>query len=150
MFMTRLEKCVILKKMGYTYDANTGKIFGVKGKEIIRKDDKGYICLFKRGFGGSLFGHHFAFYMTYDNVDFIMLDHINRDKSDNRISNLRVLTNQENTWNSDAKGYYWHSLGKKWSAQIHLDYQRIHLGLFDNEEEARNAYLQAKEKYHNI
>ncbi len=150
MFMTRLEKCIILKKMGYTYDPETGKIYGVKGKEIIRKDDKGYICLFKRGFGGSLFGHHFGWYMTYGNVDFELLDHKDTNPSNNRIDNLRILNNQKNTFNSNAKGYYQHNISKKWCSQIMINGIHIHLGSFNTEEEARNAYLQAKKKYHII
>ena len=49
-----------------------------------------------------------------------------------------------------AKGYYWSKNNQKWRAQIYLNKEQIHLGLFKTEQEARNAYLQAKEIYHVI
>lgn len=79
------------------------------------------------------------------------VDHINGNKLDNRKENLRLVTNQENQWNqTKAKGYHWHPTAKKWLAQIGLNKQIIDLGLFDEEEDARNAYLEAKKKYHII
>ena len=42
--MTRLEKCVILKEKGYSYDKKTGKIYGIRGNEIVGKRN-GYIFL---------------------------------------------------------------------------------------------------------
>ena len=140
--MTRLEKCELLKSKGYTYNPETGKIYGVKGKEIIRIDNKGYIIL-----NNHLKAHHFAWYMSYGNVDFEMLDHINRITNDNRISNLRIINNQKNHFNTNAKGYCWNNNANKWQSYICIN-KTIHLGLFDTEEEARQAYLQAKEKYH--
>ena len=79
-----------------------------------------------------------------------LIDHINCDRGDNNISNLRVVTNQQNQFNTRAKGYTWHKTNKKWKAQIQINTKRIHLGHFDTEEEARNAYLEAKKKYHII
>lgn len=145
--MNRLEKCEILKSKGYTYDPDTGKIFGVRGKEIISKNTKGYIQIR----GVLLLGHHFAWYMTYGNVDFEILDHINGDKTDNKIKNLRIVTSQENSFNTNAKGYYYDSNSKrKWKVEIMVNYKKIYLGRFYTEEEARNEYLMAKDKYHNI
>jgi hypothetical protein len=154
--MTRLEKCEILKSKGYTYDPETGKIFGIYGKEIKRIKD-GYIYIKgSKLFDGSVLGHHFAWYMTYGNVDFDRLDHINEEKkgiegrSDNRICNLRIVTNQQNCFNTNAKGYYLHKPSNKWLSHIGINYKQIHLGLFNTEEEARIAYLEAKKKYHII
>ena len=39
---------------------------------------------------------------------------------------------------------------KKWCAQIKINKKKKHIGYFDNEEDARNAYLEAKAKYHVI
>ncbi len=148
--MTRLEKCEILKSKNYTYDPETGKIFGVYGKEYKTKL-KGYICIHgSNNFKGNVKGHHFAYYMIYGHVNFEELDHINRIKTDNRISNLRILTNQQNSFNSNAKGYSWHKPNQKWVSRIVLNGKLIHLGYFNIEEEARQAYLEAKKKYHII
>jgi hypothetical protein len=147
--MTRLEKCELLKSKGYTYDKESGKIFGVRGKEINNLRNDGYIQIcFKKNGSNSLLGHHFAWYMTYGNVDFERLDHENRIKNDNRISNLRILTHSENISNNDAKGYSWVKSRNKWFARIYIDGKSIHLGYFNTEEQARQAYLSAKLKYH--
>lgn len=80
----------------------------------------------------------------------LMIDHINfdktNDKSNNCIFNLRPATNQQNTWNKNAKGYCWHQ--NKWHTQIRLNGKSIHLGYFDTEEEAHQAYIDAKKIYH--
>jgi hypothetical protein len=78
------------------------------------------------------------------------IDHIDGDKLNNNIENLRLVTHQENQWNrTRAKGYTWNKKDKKWRAQIQLNGKVKHLGNFDNENDARNAYLEAKKKYKN-
>jgi len=78
-----------------------------------------------------------------------MIDHINRKRNDNRIENLRVVTNSQNQMNRDeVNGYTWHR--GKWRADIKVDGKTIHIGYFENKEDARAAYLEAKQKYHII
>ena len=150
--MTRLEKCELLKELGYTYNPDTGEVIGLRGNVIKRKTNAGYVSIGGGYyFKGSLSAHHYAWYMTYGNVDFEMIDHINGNPSDNRISNLRVVTPQENNFNfQKAKGYSWDKSRNKWIATIQLEKKHIYLGRYNTEEEARNAYLQAKLKYHII
>ena len=78
------------------------------------------------------------------------IDHINRDSTDNRIENLRILTNQQNQWNRNVKGYYWNKTKKKWQAYIRIDKKKKNIGSFDKEEDAAIAYLKAKEIYHKM
>ena len=79
------------------------------------------------------------------------IDHINRTPADNLNENLRVVTNQENSFNrSNVKGYSWNKARKKWEAYIMTDGKKEYLGYFKTEEEARNAYLAAKAIYHII
>ena len=78
------------------------------------------------------------------------IDHINRDSTDNRIENLRVLTNQQNQFNRNAKGYHWNKQRNKWRAQIRINGKVKHLGYFDKEQDATIAYLNAKEIYHKM
>ena len=79
------------------------------------------------------------------------IDHIDGNKTNNNISNLRVVTAQQNQFNRHtAKGYSQSKLYNNWRAQIMLNKKNIHLGNFDTEEEARNAYLEAKKIYHII
>lgn len=84
----------------------------------------------------------------------MVVDHINRDKLDNRKSNLRICTNKENARNrniksghtSKYKGVYWSEKSKKWRASITSDEKRFNLGMFEDEEEAARCYdLKAKE-----
>ncbi len=79
-----------------------------------------------------------------------LIDHINNNSLDNRIENLRILTAQENQFNSRAKGYTWDKNTNKWCAGIMVNRKRIYLGQFTEEADARNAYLEAKEKLHII
>jgi len=77
------------------------------------------------------------------------IDHISGNKLDNRVANLRITTHQGNQHNQTrTKGYSWNKKNKKWHAQICLNYKIIHLGYYDTEEDARQAYLTAKLKYH--
>ena len=77
------------------------------------------------------------------------IDHIDRNRINNHINNLRIVTPQQNCFNRNAKGYY---LDKhnKYVAQIKLNRKIKHLGYYDTEEEAHNAYLEAKKIYHII
>jgi len=78
------------------------------------------------------------------------IDHKNRIKTDNRIENLHIVNKQQNSFNTDAKGYSWHKRDKKWEAKIMLDGVSKSLGYFEKEEDARNAYLKEKAKLHII
>jgi hypothetical protein len=78
------------------------------------------------------------------------IDHIDRDRINNDISNLRIVSSQQNKFNVGAKGYTWDKKNNKWLAQIKFNKKSIHLGRFDIEDEAQQAYLEAKEKYHII
>jgi len=78
------------------------------------------------------------------------IDHINRNRSDNRIENLRLVTHSQNNFNTRAKGYTWDKKSKKWKASIQLDRKRKELGRFTNKKDARQAYLDAKKIIHVI
>ena len=78
------------------------------------------------------------------------IDHIDRDRLNNNIENLRVVTQQQNLWNRNAKGYCFHKPSGKYVAQIMVDGKQKSLGYFETEDDARNAYLNAKAKYHHI
>ena len=80
----------------------------------------------------------------------LLLDHINQDKVDNRIENLRLVNRQENSWNRQAKGAYFDKRCGLWQSKIQTKSGRISLGYFDTEEKAHDAYINAKNKYHVI
>lgn len=83
------------------------------------------------------------------------IDHINRDKLDNRIANLRDATHQVNNINkglmanntSGHSGVYYQKRSKSFRAQIMINRKMISLGGFKTKEEAVKARLSAEEKY---
>lgn len=76
------------------------------------------------------------------------VDHVNRDKLDNRIDNLRICSSSQNTANkglnstnkSGYKGVHWNSGYNKWAAQIKTNKKIIHLGYFEDKTKAAEAY----------
>ena len=78
------------------------------------------------------------------------VDHINRIKTDNRVENLRIVTDHQNKFNKNAKGYSWCKREKKWYSQIVVNYKHISLGYYDTEAKAHQAYLDAKTLHHII
>jgi len=79
------------------------------------------------------------------------VDHIDGNKLNNHIDNLREVTDHENSFNKHTtKGYTFRKDIGKYQATIVLNKKHIHLGCFLTKEEARKAYLDAKAIYHQI
>ena len=81
----------------------------------------------------------------------IQIDHINENKTDNRIENLQLLTNRENCskgyknklTTSKYTGVSYYKRTDKWHARIYHQGIKIHLGFFDLEIDAAQAYKNA-------
>lgn len=148
--MTREEKCILAIEKGFTYDKETGIIYGIYGKIYNRKCGDGYIAmaLYVNSKRFHLRGHQFAWYITNRKI-VEQIDHINGIRDDNRICNLREVTHQQNQWNTNAKGYSKRPNGR-WQVRIRIEGKESYLGVYDTEEEARKTYLDAKKLYHII
>jgi hypothetical protein len=76
-----------------------------------------------------------------------LVDHINQDRLDNRICNLRIANKSINSMNSKIRsdntsgyrGVTWHSNVKKWMAQVTKNGKHHYLGVFANLEDAVSA-----------
>jgi len=79
--------------------------------------------------------------------DGCVVDHINRDKLDNRRENLRFATFKQNMYNRYCKGFSFDNSRKKYISHIRLNGKTKHLGRFDSEDEARNAYIKASKLF---
>lgn len=117
-------------------------------------DGKGYhfISLSKNGYKRQFSIHKlvlmaFTGYVGgcgYCNV----IDHINNIKTDNRLENLQIITQRENTSKDKFRikttskyiGVYWNKHARQWDARIHINKQKIHIGYFKNEYDAHLAY----------
>ena len=85
----------------------------------------------------------------------MQIDHINKNRSDNRIKNLRLVTHQENHKNmskqinnkSGFTGVSWCINRKKWYSYIQVNKKTISLGRFKNKKDAIIARKTAEKKY---
>lgn len=84
-----------------------------------------------------------------------LVDHKNGDTFDNRKENLRVCSVAENGRNrgknknntSGFKGVTWHDQRRKWVAQIKVNGQHKHIGLFKTKKAASDAYQKAAKQF---
>ena len=76
-------------------------------------------------------------------------DHIHHNTLDNRRSQLRIVTHQQNQWNvKGVKGYSFHKRSNVFQAEIVASGKQIYLGSYNTPKEASDAYVEAKKKYH--
>ena len=106
----------------------------------IRKNNKKY----------NLKVHRFIMNETNSKIE---IDHINHCKNDNRKSNLRRCTHNENSRNvskrenRDVIGVTWYKRDKKWESFITYKQKHIFLGRYENKDDAIKARLQAEKEY---
>ena len=148
----------------FRYDTEDGKLY-IKtryanrvriGDEAGGLNARGYRQI---GINGTLYlTHRLVWLMCYGAFPPIgkEIDHINGNKTDNRIANLRSATRAENLHNaakhkdnsSGHKGVSWFERGRKWRARINSNGKAKHLGYYRTAEEAAAAYAKASASLH--
>lgn len=126
---------------------------GRKPGKPVGCESKGYLIAMV---AGRLYKVHRLIYLWHHGILPLIVDHIDCNRGNNRIENLRAADHYGNSRNArlsknNTSGYKGVSLDKrrnKWMAQLSLDRRHIHLGYFDNPELAAEAYRVAIERIH--
>lgn len=128
------------------------------GKECGTFDDKGYrrvLFRFEKGRTFKIRVHRLAWLIVHGVLPTGEIDHINQNKADNRIANLRDVPKELNQRNGTRKsnntsgvtGVTWHKQSKKWCAQVNVLGVHYHIGSFDNIEDADLAVRAFRAKH---
>lgn len=144
-----------------SYDKETGILrWRKKPSQVVNVGDvagnkqHGYVVV--QLCGESYKAHRLIWLIECGDIGDMDIDHINMDRADNRLENLRIATRRQNQFNTKARrdnksGFKGVSLSKphmKWKAQINTGKNRLYLGLFDTPELAYKAYKEAADKFH--
>lgn len=145
----------------FRYDPETGVITRLEtrggqraGSKVgtVRKD--GYLST--KFLHREVLAHRLAWILHYQEFPGSEIDHVNGDRSDNRIANLRLACRQTNNQNR-RKAHSNNELGVLgvrqvregvFVARIRVSKKAIHLGHFSSAELASEAYLEAKRALH--
>ena len=154
--MTRAEsRASGLVREYLSYQPDTGKVIWKKrlarciheGLEAGTNVGDGYRRIQMRGL--HLRTHRVVWFLNYGTWPKDQIDHINGDRQDNRIENLREASLRENQQNQlchrngKLLGANYNKKGKVWMSEIRTDGVRRYLGQFPTKEEAHLAYMEA-------
>ena len=123
------------------------------GRRVGSDNGAGYLRTSYRG--KRYYVHQLVFLMFHGHMP-KLLDHINGNRMDNRIENLREVTPTQNLMNtcirkdntSGAKGVYWNKNAQKWNARVQVNKKEVSLGLYSDYELACLMALEARETYY--
>lgn len=147
-----------------SYDPDSGEFRWKKTLSVRAVAGKVAGCLCKHSGYRSIsvdrkiyMAHRLAWAFVYGEWPTLQIDHINRERSDNRIQNLRQATQRQNSANSGRrrnnrsgfKGVSWAAHVGKWAAQCRRpDNGPRHIGFFETPELAHQAYVAVATAYY--
>lgn len=128
-----------------TYDPTTGHWSWIASGKVAGYLNHGYRNIMVEG--KNYRGARLAFLYMTGSFPTKQVDHINRNRSDDRWENLRECDNSQNNQNKPSKNFCKIYNG---TYVVYLDVKgkRIHIGTFKTEQEAFNKAKEAKQKYH--
>ena len=140
----------------FTYYPNTGTLIrNSNGRSMDGLDAYGYVQV---GYRSKMYkAHRLIWAIMHGEFPAGQIDHINGVRHDNRASNLRVVTQQQNAHNKQRRGknsksgytgVCWNNRAAKWQAGISVGGANVYLGVFATPELAHQAYLEAKKIHH--
>lgn len=141
------------------YNSVTGVFRWVEASSNAVKANSVAGCFDRNGYvnikvcGVRYLAHRLAWLYVYGKFPNKFIDHIDGDKGNNKIANLREAERCENQWNRGAQknnkyGLKGVSYRKPWRAQIRVRKRLVIIGYFDTKEEAYDAYQRAAREFH--
>ena len=144
------------------YDSDTGFLSWNISPSNNIKPGKRAGTISRRGYlkvkigGKSYPAHHLVWLLANGSYPESEIDHIDGDKLNNRISNLRLANRHQNNTNvlkrkdntSGFKGVTWRPKRNKWAARISINGKRKNLGHYETKEEAAEAYIKYSLAHH--
>lgn len=152
-FIERVREC-------FDYDAETGHLIRKKktGNRAVLGPCRalGKIGYRIAGFEGKLWYVHRLIWVHQFGELPDQIDHKDQDKLNNKLGNLRNVTDATNKHNwpmqrnntSGVAGVWFHRQNKKWVAEIKLGGKKYHFGIFASIEEASAVRAEAKRHHH--
>jgi len=159
--MTKAKPLPSQEELHALFEYKDGKLFwkvkrggGVKpGDEAEYINNRGYKVV---RINKAPYLQHRLIWVMHGNEPVDFLDHIDGDKLNNRIENLRPATVSENKWNtkvpitntSGIKGVCWNKNQMRWNGHVRFKGKQHHVGSFENKEECAKAVKEFREKLH--
>jgi hypothetical protein len=141
------------------FDYRDGKLFWKKtkrvdlvGKEAGHEDDNRYMSV---KINNKMKKVHRVIFEMFHGYEPKLVDHINGNRKDNRIENLREVTHSQNSLNvspinkdGTVKNVTWHKAVKKWNVRIMKNYKTVYSQYFEDLELAELVAQEARLKFH--
>ncbi len=124
-----------------------------RGQKAGTINSSGYIVV---TINGKKYMAHRLIWLMHGREEAPMLDHVNGDRTDNRIENLRAADNSKNQMNSKrradntsgVKGVSWCNTYRKWVGQVWKNNECHKVGRFDSKEDCVKAVVAARAVLH--
>jgi hypothetical protein len=150
----------LIKRLHELFEYKDGNLYrkisvrgSTKGKKVGVINNSGYTTIVVDGKNMAM---HRAVFIMHHGYSPAMIDHIDGNKSNNKIENLRPCTKSTNGWNrkihknnkTGIKNVLWKAEKNAWIVKLNVNKKRIHLGLYRDLELADLVAQEARDLYH--